>query len=303
MVYTLTISPSLDFVNEINKFEINKINRSFQSVYLPGGKGINVSILLKELEVDSIALGYKANFTGEYLQKLLDDLQLKTFLIQAEGYTRINIKVISDHETAINTNTLIIEDTHLKVLQEKLKELRKGDTLIISGNIPSALNQDLYEQLIQNLDKEIKVVIDAESKLLLNTLKYKPFLIKPNREELEDMFNIKIDSYNDALTYAKVLQNMGARNVIVSLDKDGALLLDEIKKTYYIKNIEGKVINSVGAGDSLIAGFICGVERKYDSKDAFMLGVACANATAFSKSIADKSSINQTLSILKEINN
>lgn len=303
MIYTLTISPSLDFVNEVKSFEINKINRCYDSIYLPGGKGINVSIVLKELGIDTKALGYKASFTGNYLKQLLDERCINNDLIEADGYTRINIKIISDTETAINTNTLIIEDKHLDILKDKIKLLRKNDILIISGNIPSALNQNLYEQLIKDLDENIKVVVDAESKLLMNALKYKPYLIKPNREELEDMLNIKISTINDALTYAKVLQNMGAKNVIVSLDKDGALLLDETKKHYYLKNIDKKIVSSVGAGDSLIAGFICGIERKYTMEDAFMLGMACANATAFSKSIADKASINQTLSLLKEINN
>ena len=303
MIYTLTISPSLDFINEVNKFELGKINRSHASLYLPGGKGINVSLLLKELDIDSIALGFKSGFTGDYLQKLLNEKEIKNKLIEADGYTRINIKVLSDCETAINTNTLIIEDKHLDSLFNEFSKLSSNDILIISGNIPSALNQDLYEKIILKLDKNIKVVVDAESKLLLNTLKYRPFLIKPNRDELEEMFNIKMDSYNDAINYAKVLQGMGARNVIVSLDKDGAILIDEHKKVYNLKNIEGKLVNSVGAGDSLVAGFICGIERNYEMKDAFMLGVACANATAFSKSIANKSSINQTLSLLKEINN
>ena len=303
MIYTLTISPSLDFVNEVKDFAINKINRRYDSIYLPGGKGINVSIVLEELGVESIAIGYKAGFTGEYLKKLLDKKCIKNDLIDASGYTRINVKIISEKETALNTNTLIIEDKHISILKEKIKLLQDNDFLIISGNIPSALNQDLYEQLIKDLNVKVKVVIDAESKLLMNTLKYNPYLIKPNREELEDLFNIKIESINDVLTYAKVLQNMGARNVIVSLDKEGALLLDETKKHYYLKSIDRKIVSSVGAGDSLIAGFICGVERKYNMEDAFMLGMACASATAFSKSIADKASINQTLSLLKEINN
>lgn len=303
MVYTLTISPSLDFINEVKQFEIGKINRSYDSIYEPGGKGINVSIILTELEIPNIALGFKANFTGQYLTELLKYKKVRNELIEADGFTRINVKINSESETAINTNTLIIDDLHINLMKDRIRKLSDNDILIISGNIPSALNQDLYETLIKDINKNIKIVVDAENKLLINTLKYKPFLIKPNREELENIFNIKIDNQNEAITYAKTLQSMGAQNVIVSLDKDGAIIVGSDGKSYSLKNIEGEVVSSVGAGDSLIAGFICGIERNYSIKDAFTLGVACANATAFSKTIADKSSINQVLSLLKEINN
>lgn len=304
MVYTLTISPSLDFYNYVDEFKANEINRSKESFYLPGGKGINVSLVLKELGMDTVCLGFNAGFTGEYLVQLLNEKNIKTDFINALGKTRINVKIVSEHETAINTDTLIINDDHINNLKYKLNKLQDNDVLIISGKIPNILKQTLYEDLIALINKKnIKIIVDAEKDLLLNTLKYKPFLIKPNRDELEQIFNIKIKNKEDAIFYAKKLQEKGALNVIVSLDKDGAVMVDSSNNDYYLQNSNQKVVNSVGAGDSVIAGVIYGLENNYSMKDAFLLGMACGNATASSKNLADKTSIIKTLELLKEINN
>ena len=303
MIYTLTISPSLDFINEVQDFNINKINRSHNSFFIPGGKGINVSVVLKELGIDSIAMGFKAGFTGEYLIELLTQKNINNDLIKANGLTRVNVKVIGNIETAINTDMLIINNENINLLISKIKKIKKDDVLIISGNIPSSMSQDLYEILIKEVDRNVKIVVDAESKLLLNTLKYNPFLIKPNRDELGQIFNTTITTVNEAMYYAEKLQELGARNVIVSLDKDGAILVDVNKEHYILRNIEGKVVSSVGAGDSLIAGFVYGIQNDLSYKDSFMMGVACANTTAFSATLADKSSIYKNLLLLKEINN
>lgn len=303
MIYTLTVSPSLDYINYIDDFEKNKINRSTISKYILGGKGINVSQVLKILGEDSIVLGFKAGFTGDYLQKLFDEKNIKSDLIEVEGFTRINVKVISNYETAINSNTLTINNKHLQLLISKVKQvLADGDYLIISGSIPQNISQDYYENIIKELDSNINIVVDAEKDLLLNTLKYKPFLVKPNREELEQIFNKKIKNLAEVIYYAKILQQQGAKNVIVSLDADGALLIDQNNNEYYVKNIEGEKVNSVGAGDSLIAGFIYGINKGLSFKESLLLGVACGSATAFSEGLGNKSSIYQILELLKENN-
>lgn len=302
MIYTLTVSPSIDYINKLDDFKINSINRSSFSSYKVGGKGINVSLVLKELGIKSYVLGFKADFTGEYLYKQLNEMNIQNKLIDVEGSTRINVKVIGNNEFAINTDTLIINDNHINLLMEEIKLLNDNDIIIISGNIPNCLNNNLYEEIIKKLNKNVKFIIDAEDKLILPTLKYKPFLIKPNREELEKIFNVNIKNKIEAFNYAHLLRKEGARNVIVSLDKDGAILVDENNNEYYLRNCDGKLINSVGAGDSLIAGFICGIEKGYSTKDAFILGVACGNATAFSHSLANKSSIEKMVDLLKEVN-
>lgn len=299
MIYTLTISPSIDYINKIDKFTLGKINRSTESFYQPGGKGINVSLVLKEFGVDSIALGFVAGFTGEYLEKRLNEKNIKTDFIKTSGLTRINVKIESDKETAINTDTLKISDTDVLALKAKLFSLTKDDMLVISGNITKDLNKTLYADLISSINSDVKVVVDATDELLTNTLKYKPFLIKPNREELEEMFNIKIKNIGDCIIYMKKLQEMGARNVIVSLDKDGALLLDENNNDYYLNSIDGDVLSTVGAGDSLIAGFIAGVEQGFDYKHAFLLAVAAGNATAFSYTLATNEEINDMIKLIK----
>lgn len=303
MIYTLTVSPSLDYTNYIDDFDKNKINRANISKFILGGKGINVSQVLKTLGEDSIVLGFKAGFTGDYLQNLLNQKNIKNDLIEVEGFTRINVKVISNCETAINTNTLTINNHHLQLLISKIKQvITDGDYLIISGSIPQNISQDYYENIIKELDDNINIVVDAEKELLVNTLKYKPFLIKPNREELEQIFNKKINNLDDAIYCAKILQQQGAKNVIVSLDSDGALLVDQSNNEYFIKNIEGEKVNSVGAGDSLIAGFIYGVNKGLSMRESLLLGVACGNATTFSEGLGNKSSIYQILELLKEIN-
>lgn len=302
MIYTLTLSPSLDYINKVSNFEVGKINRSAESFYLPGGKGVNVSLILKELGMENKALGFVSGFTGKYLIELLRQKQVDNEFIECEGTTRINIKIESDIETAINTNTLKINRKDIDCLKNLINTLTSNDTLIISGSVPNGVDENIYEYLIKDLVKELKVVIDCTSNYLLNTLKYNPFLIKPNREELEEIFGVKITTLEDVKKYAEKLQKQGARNVIVSLDKEGALLLDDNKEYYYLKSFPGKMVSSVGAGDSLIAGFIYGIEKGYNTKDAFVLGVACGNATAFSDSLATKEAINQMLIKIKEIN-
>ena len=302
MIYTLTISPSIDFINIVDKFELDKINRTNKSTFLIGGKGINVSLVLKELNVESTVLGFYSDFTGQYLKKELDNKNIKNDLIEAKGYTRVNVKVYSDCETALNTDSLIIEQNHIDKLKAKLNALNEKDILIISGSISSGLKDDLYEQLIKDL-KNVKVVIDCTKELLLKTLKYNPYLIKPNREELEEIFKIHVRDKDTAIDCAKILRKKGAQNVIVSLDKEGAILVDNNNNSYYLKSVDIKKVSSVGAGDSLVAGFICGIEKKLPIKEAFILGVACGNATAASKTLANKTGIDEMVSLIKEFNN
>lgn len=302
MIYTLTFSPSIDFINSVEKFTINKVNRAIKSKFIPGGKGINVSMMLKTLDTNSISLGFKSGFTGKYLEELLNLNNINNELIEAKGLTRINIKIISNEETALNTDTLIIEASHIANLKERLVRLEDNDIFVISGNIPHNISKNIYCDLIENINKNVKVVVDAEKELLLNTLKYNPFLIKPNREELEQIFNVKINDIDSAIYYGRKLKAKGAKNVIISLDKDGAILIDQDNNEYYVKNINGKFVSSVGAGDSLIAGFIYGIENGFSPKLSLLYGVACGNATSFSETLGDKSSINKILELLMEAN-
>ena len=302
MIYTLTLSPSLDYINKVSNFEVNKINRSNDSFYLPGGKGINVSIVLKELGIESIALGFVSGFTGKFLIELLNEKNIRSSFIEATGTTRVNVKIQSNLETAINTNTLIINQDNLQQLKNIINKLEENDILIISGSVPNGVNENIYEDLIKDLDPNVKVIMDTTSSYLLKTLKYKPFLVKPNREELEELFNKEINGITEIKKYANELRNLGAKNVIVSLDKEGALLCDSNGNDIYLKSYPGNLVSSVGAGDSLVAGFVCGIKKGQDIKEAFMLGVACGNATAYSDSLATKEEIDQMLIKVKEIN-
>ena len=257
---------------------------------------------MKELGIKSIALGFVSGFTGKYLIELLNEKNIKSSFIESSGTTRVNVKIQSNLETAINTNTLIINQDNLQQLKNIINKLEENDVLIISGSVPNGVSDNIYENLIKDLNPTVKVIMDTTSSYLLNTLKYKPFLVKPNREELEEIFNTKINGIAEIKKYANKLKNLGAKNVIVSLDKEGALLCDSNGNDIYLKSYPGDLVSSVGAGDSLIAGFVCGIEKGYNIKEAFMLGVACGNATAYSDSLATKEEIDQMLIKVKEIN-
>lgn len=303
MIYTITLNPALDYILKHHTFKVGEINRSEQEIILPGGKGINVSIILKALEIDSTVLGYKAGFIGEEIEKEVQKYGIKTDLIKIEkGTTRINIKIMTEtEETAINAQGPVIEPEKLHELYKKIETIQTGDIAILSGSIPQGLPDDIYENICKKLQgKDVKIVIDATGELLKKTLKYKPFLIKPNKEELGEIFNTQIKTTEQILEYSKKLQEEGAKNVLVSLGKEGAVLLDETGKIYQKENIKAiKRINTVGAGDSMVAGFIAGYTQFQNYEKALQMGMAAGTATANSLYLATKNEIYEIFNQIK----
>ncbi|MGN0174482.1 MAG: 1-phosphofructokinase [Acutalibacteraceae bacterium] len=291
MIYTVTFNPAIDYVMYINELEKGKTNRSeLEEIYF-GGKGINVSTILAQLEIDTTALGFIAGFTGDALDTQMKKLGVKTDFIRLnKGCTRINIKLKSDKETEINAQGPDIPKEKIDELFKKLEKIQAGDTLVLAGSVPNTLPQDIYEKILEKLaNKNIRFVVDATQDLLLNVLKYKPFLIKPNKNELEEIFNRELNSDEEIAAAALELKNKGAVNVLVSLGKNGALLVDEFGKIYKQAALGGKPVNTVGAGDSMVAGFIAGAEKDYEY--ALLLGSAAGGATACNKGLALKEDI------------
>ena len=298
MIYTVTLNPSIDYVVRLDELTLGITNRTTSEEYYIGGKGINVSYVLAELGMESTALGFVAGFTGEAIKKELNNPMIKAdFITLRDGISRINVKIKAGKETEINCQGPHIEEDELEQLFKKIDEIKSGDTIIIAGNVPNTLPDDVYERIIERLgDKEVRIVVDATQKLLINSLKYKPFLIKPNRQELSEIFNTEVESDEDVIKYAKELQKMGAKNVLVSLGGDGALLVDEngeVNKQGIIKGY--KVLNTVGSGDSMVAGFVAGSIEKNDYAYALKLGSACGNATAYLDGLATREKIDELL--------
>lgn len=299
MVYTVTFNPAIDYVVHTSEVKLGATNRSEREEMYFGGKGINVSIVLRELGIESKALGFTAGFTGEAIEKGLADMGIDTDFVRLEkGNSRINVKIKSTEETELNGQGPDIDDGAIAALLEKLDRLENGDTLILAGSIPSSLPSDIYERILERLSgKNIRVVVDAIRDLLLNVLKYRPFLIKPNNHELSEIFNIELKTDEDIEKYARKLQDMGAVNVLVSMAGDGAMLIDEFGKTHRCGVCRGSVKNSVGAGDSMVAGFIAGsLNGNYEY--ALKLGTAAGGATAFSDGLATKATITELLETL-----
>jgi len=276
MIYTITFNPALDYISQVNNFEIGKINRTEKEKILPGGKGLNVSTVLKNLGIKSTALGFIAGFTGEELKRNIEQRGIKTDFIKVKkGITRINVKISSKEETALNGNGPDIATEDINELLEKIEQINSKDTVILAGNIPKCINNDIYEIICKKLEcKKVRFVVDATKELLMNVLKYKPFLIKPNKEELEETFKEKIETKEDIIVHAKKLQEMGAQNVLISLGGEGAILVTKENKEYFLNAPKGKVLNTVGAGDSMVAGFIAGYEKSGEFEYAFKMGVA-----------------------------
>lgn len=299
MVYTVTFNPAIDYVVHIGEMKPGATNRSEREEMYFGGKGINVSVVLRELGIPSIALGFTAGFTGEAIEKGLADMGIDTDFVHLEnGNSRINVKIKSTEETEINGQGPHIDNKAIDALFKKLDKLSEGDTLILAGSIPSSLPSDIYEQIIAKLfEKNIKTVVDATKDLLLNVLKYRPFLVKPNNFELGEMFGTELKNDADIEKYARKLQDMGAVNVLISMAGDGAMLIDEQGKKHRCGVCKGTVKNSVGAGDSMVAGFIAGLLNG-DYEYALKLGTAAGGATAFSDGLAAKEIIEELLKTL-----
>lgn len=297
MIYTVTLNPSIDYVVHIDKLVSGITNRTLSEEYYFGGKGINVSHVLAELDLDNTALGFVAGFTGEAIEKGTEHPRITTdFIHLKEGVSRINVKIKSDEETEINGQGPHIDDEALAAFMEKTDGIRDGDTLILSGSIPKTMPDDVYERILERLkDRDVRIVVDATKKLLVNSLKYRPFLIKPNRQEISEMFGVEVKDEQTTLLYARKLQEMGAVNVLVSLGGDGAMLLDEYGKVHKAAAAKGKVLNTVGSGDSMVAGFIAGCILKNDYAYALRLGTACGGATAFLPGLATREKIDEIM--------
>ena len=301
MIYTVTLNPSIDYVIKVDKLTTGNINRVNEEHVYPGGKGINVTRILKSLDNDNIALGFVSGFTGDYIINSLQELNLKSDFIKVkEGFTRINVKVKSEEETEINGQGPKISEEELNQFYKVIDKLVDGDILILSGSIPSCLDERLYESIMKKVeDRDIKVIVDATKNLLLNVLKYKPFLIKPNNHELAEMFNVELNSTEDVVFYARKLKEMGAQNVLISMGKDGALLVTENGEVFASSVAKGEVVNSVGAGDSMVAGFIAGYLKSNSYEEALRLGAASGGATAFSSDLATREFIDKLVDEIK----
>ncbi|AGX43192.1 1-phosphofructokinase [Clostridium saccharobutylicum] len=301
MINTITLNPSLDYIVKVDSFKVDALNRSLEEQVYAGGKGINVSIVLKNLGVENTALGYIAGFTGEEISRQVKEHGVNCDFIKLKnGLSRINVKLKSDGETEINGSGPVITETDLQNLYEKLNSLTKGDYLILSGSIPNSVPDDIYENIMKSLlDKGIEFVVDATKDLLLKVLKYKPFLIKPNHHELAEMFNIELKSDEDIITYGKKLQEMGAKNVLISMAGDGAILLPENGEPIKREVPKGVLKNSVGAGDSMVAGFLCGYLKNKNIDEAFKMGIATGSASAFSEELATKEQVEELLLQMK----
>lgn len=292
MIYTITLNPSLDYIVTVEDLEMGKVNRSETEKISPGGKGINVAIVLQRLGIKSRALGYIAGFTGDEIERRVKKYGFDCDFIKLKnGLSRINIKLRNGCETEINGQGPGMEEEEIEALYAKLETVKTGDILVLAGNIPSTLRQDTYGRIIEKLQhKNAKIIVDATKGQLLSVLKYKPFLIKPNQRELEELFNTSFKNVDEIIQHGKKLQTMGAENVIVSMGGEGAVLItsDRIFKS---KAPKGIVRNSVGAGDSMVAGFIAGYVRGNDLREAFKMGVAAGSATAFSEDFASRESV------------
>lgn len=299
MVYTVTFNPAIDYVVHTAEMRLGEVNRSSSEEMYFGGKGINVSIVLNELGTPSIALGFTAGFTGEAIENGIKAMGIKSDFVRLKtGNSRINVKIKAGEETELNGQGPHIDDEALEALFVKLDKLSDGDTLVLAGSIPSSLPSDIYERIMQRLsDRKIRTVVDATNDLLLNVLKYKPFLIKPNNHELGEMFGVTLSEDEEIERYARKLKDMGAINVLISMAGDGAMLIDENGKCHRCGVCKGKVRNSVGAGDSMVAGFLTGAQNG-DYEYALKLGTAAGGATAFSDGLAVKNKIEELLAQL-----
>lgn len=300
MIYTVTFNPAIDYVVRTGEMKIGATNRSNSEEIYFGGKGINVSMVLKELDMPSIALGFVAGFTGVAIEKGVQEAGIETDFVHLEnGFSRINVKIKSSQETELNGQGPHITEDAIRELFAKLDCLKDGDTIVLAGSIPNTLPADIYEQILQYLSgKNIKAVVDATGELLLRVMKFKPFLVKPNNHELGELFHVTLQTNEEIAQYARKLQEMGARNVLVSMAGDGALLIDENGKEHFCDVCKGTVRNSVGAGDSMVAGFLAG-SKDGDYEFALKLGTATGGATAFADGLAKRDDIDRLLAQLQ----
>ena len=297
MIYTVTFNPCLDYIVSVDDFTLGRVNRTTKELVYPGGKGINVSLVLKNLGMESTALGITAGFTGTEIEQALQRWGCYTDFIRVEdGMSRINIKLRSNEESEINGQGPKISKEALEQLYEKLDAMTSEDVLVLAGSIPGSMPDSSYELIMERVAaKNMKVAVDATGDLLVNVLKYHPFLIKPNNHELEEIFHTPMDSNDTIIAHAKKLQQMGAKNVLISMAGDGAILVSEDGEVRQSPAPKGKVVNSVGAGDSMVAGFLTGYLTTENYGEAFRMGIATGSASAFSERLATKPEVEEIL--------
>lgn len=293
MIYTVTFNPSLDYIVSVEDFKLGLTNRTGSELLLPGGKGINVSTVLMNLGIESTALGFVAGFTGDEVVRRLEQMGVKNGFIRIpDGFTRINLKLKSIDGTEINGQGPEISEEKVEQLMVQLDELSEGDVLFLSGSIPASMPSDAYQKIMERLkDKAVRIVVDATQDLLMNVLPYHPFLIKPNNHELGDIFGVQLNTRKEVIPYGKKLQEMGAQNVLISMAGEGAVLIAADGRIIDAPAPKGVLVNGVGAGDSMVAGFMAGWMEKKDYEYAFHMGVAAGSASAFSENLATKEEI------------
>mgnify|MGYP001142828147 FL=1 len=297
MIYTVTFNPSLDYIVSVDDFTLGRVNRTTKELVYPGGKGVNVSLVLKNLGMENTALGFTAGFTGTEIERGLKEWGCLTDFIRIpEGMSRINMKLRSKEESEINGQGPKISKEALDELYQKLDAMEPGDALVLAGSIPNSMPDSSYEQILARVQgKEIRSVVDATGDLLVNVLKYHPFLIKPNNHELEEIFHVPMDSKETIVTYAKKMQEMGAENVLISMAGDGAILVAADGSVWQSPAPKGKVVNSVGAGDSMVAGFLTGYLKSKSYEEAFHMGICTGSASAFSERLATQAEVDAIL--------
>lgn len=297
MIYTVTLNPSLDYIASAEHLTLGAVNRTQKEIMNPGGKGINVSFVLRNLGYESTALGFWAGFTGREICRLLQEQSICTDFIEAAGgLSRINVKIRSDEETELNGMGPEISTEELERLYEKLDRLKDGDTLILAGSIPASLPKTLYRDILERFsERRLSIIVDATKELMVPILKYHPFLVKPNNHELGEIYGVTLKTRDEVLPYAKKMQQEGARNVLVSLAGEGALLLAENGQVFQSAAPKGTVCNSVGAGDSMVAGFMAGYLATKDYEQAFYMGLCTGSASAFSEGLAQEEDVKELL--------
>lgn len=290
MIYTVTLNPALDYIVSVPDFQLGKTNRTATEQMFPGGKGINVSIVLKNLGFDSTALGFTAGFVGKEIQRKLEEQEIPSRFIHLDsGCSRINVKLKDFDGTEINGKGPAITSVQLQTLFDQLNQLTNEDILLLAGSIPNSIPSTLYRDIMKQLEnRQIPIIVDATGDLLMEVLPYHPFLVKPNHHELGELFAVKLSTKEEVIPYAQKLRERGASNVLVSMSKEGAVLVDANGKVYCSEAPSGKLVNAVGAGDSMVAGFLCGWLEKHSYKHAFYMGLAAGSASAFSETLATR---------------
>lgn len=302
MIYTVTFNPSLDYIVTVKDFRLGETNRTASEQMLPGGKGINVSTVLENLGFENTALGFVAGFTGREITRKVQELGFRhEFIELQDGWSRINIKMKDFDGTEINGQGPAIKEADVRTLLERLDQLGEGDILVLAGSIPSSMPETIYADILKRLDgKGVMTVVDATNDLLMEVLKYRPFLIKPNQHELGEIFGVELTTQESVIPYAKKMQEKGAVNVLVSMGGKGAVLLDENGDVHMLPAPKGNLVNAVGAGDSMVAGFLAGWLEKQDYMHAFRMGVSAGSASAFSEFLATRQEVESVYSSIED---